>query len=252
MIKNIIILDLETTGLQKTSEVLTIGMIWGLYDSEKNTIIEKKSDNLWFKPKGEIDPGASEAHGLVASDFDNVTNNFSDFLEKNNYLGNPIEFYDYVCGYNLINFDNRYLKISHDNILDVYILSKKINTEIQFHRLSFVYFYYKLWKINKVELHNSLGDCQVTLMYLLLLMSKGGLNDTDLLEYSRKINHNSEDSGLLFEVTFGKKYFGKPYSELPNDYLQWLISDKFSNKNQEVNDQIKKTALYHLKKKKSF
>lgn len=100
------------------------------------------------------------------------------------------------------------------------------------------------------ESHTALGDCKLTLILLSTILDR--LPDVETWEdlwmeqsvwVSTAQKTSDSDSSIMQTLEWGNKHNGKPFSEVPEDYLAWMLRQDF------VKGKLRKSCEYWFKAK---
>lgn len=244
----LIFLDLETTGLDGSDKICSIGII-GVDENSETSIYELINEGKKISSK--------------ASSINHITNEmikgkpaFKDsrameFLEKYNNE------YSTIIAHN-VNFDLKMLRqsgfIYRGEVIDTLRVTKHLIPECEEFSLGFLRYELKLYKNEKNEAskysslidesqlmaHNALSDAlHVKLLYEYLL---------EIQEHD-KLAELSFKHVLIEKFTFGK-YSGRYIEEilmLDRGYLEWILVNVV-----DMNDDLKYTIQSHLNPKSNF
>lgn len=159
-----------------------------------------------------------------------------------------VENWDILVAHNA-KFDVWVLK-NHDVIVENYIctlkLARYVYPEFEAHNLQYLRYALGLEFEREINPHDALSDVYVLikLFYHLMaeLINKEVFHGLDAPEEMDKITKRmieiTRAPSLLYKCVFGK-YAGKLWSEIPKDYLSWII-------NQDFDEDVKYTAGYYL------
>lgn len=211
----LIFLDVETTGLEKSDKIISIGLV----ALEDNKTIEK----LDLVNEGKkISPKASSIHHItneMIQDKPELQNSDTfKFLQLNNI-------YDTTLISHNINFDLEMLNeacgfVWQGKIIDTLRVSKHLMSECEEYSLQFLRYDLRLYKNekNKIVAHEALSDAKTIKQlyeYLLELATQ-----EQMYELSMK-------NVLMEKLEFGK-YAGRYIEEismLDRSYLEWMLSN---------------------------
>lgn len=233
----ILIFDFETTGLDpETDKIVEVGAC-----NEEGT----KTFEAFCDPGFPIPAKASAIHhvtdDMVEGEPPFSMEMFSDFD------------FNVLCGHNIIGFDNKFLPKHDYPMLDTMLLAKKVWPEIESYSNQYIRYSKKLYLKDKVgrSAHSALADVFVTACILRELISDieimerlAGRDPLDL-ELEKLITWSMQPN-LLKTCRFGNKHYGIPWSEVPQDYLQWMKSKCTLDADTEL------TVDHYLKQGKLF
>lgn len=172
---------------------------------------------------------------------------FTESVDKNILLGRLL-IHDVIVAHNA-KFDVWVLK-NHNLDPELYIctlkLARYVYPEMEAHNLQFLRYALGLEFDREINPHDALSDVYVLikLFYHLMaaLINKDGLHGEDASDEMDKITKRmieiTRSPSLLYKCVFGKNA-GKLWSEIPKDYLSWIV-------NQDFDEDVKYTASYYL------
>lgn len=238
--RDLIFFDLETTGVDiEKDRIVQIAAI--KYTHQANQAGAWSADkikklNIILNPEISIPKEASDIHGITSAKVRN----------KKTFEQIAIKLYNFfkdcdLAGYNHYSFDipilqrhfknalNRTLPLEDKNIIDVFVLYKKLLP----HTLAGAFKCYT--SKNFVDAHNALRDTEATVEVLRnMLWKHTELNGciTDVSKFCLDIIN--EPTKVMLKnnkliLTFGK-YSGKHISDVPIDYIKWAINNNVFNK----------------------
>lgn len=216
----VLVFDLETTGLDPMQDkvVEVAGTIFNLSDPDKTQNIHYLCD-----PKMSIPPKASSIHHIT----DEMVRGADEFS-----LGMlPLQGIDVLCGHNIIEFDSKFLGDHGKPMLDTLRLAKKVWPDMESYSNQYLRYYHKLYLVDNIgsRAHDAMGDVIVTKTILMKLitdlkeMKKSSGGDPELVQLQDVIDWSMKPN-LLKVCRFGK-HKDKPWSEVPVDYLQWMMKN---------------------------
>lgn len=191
------IIDIETTGLDSTfDEIIELAAL----KIRNNQIVDRFQ--TFVKPENEIDEFITELTGITnemvkdAPQINEIINSYYKFLSD-----------DIIIGHN-VNFDINFLydisEISND-FIDTLRIARRCVTDIKNHKLNTLTNYFK---INNVDEHRALIDCNIT-YELFLNLKKIAQENPELL---KEKNHKLKASDIQTTVDFineDNPFFGK-------------------------------------------
>jgi DNA polymerase III alpha subunit (gram-positive type) len=205
--------DTETTGLEITSDVVELASITLLDDGTKIKYCER------FKPRSTIPSDVTRIHGISDADVINCIDSQTGIIQWFNHIIHQTD--------GLVVFAAHNMKYDA-GILDKYLPQFKQYPQICTLRLARILLpglpNYKLESlyhgINSdiiYEAHHADNDVAMGLELLLSLSDYAGKDYIDIVtEYSKPTQ--------LTTMTYGK-HNGKPFTEIPQDYIDWLFNN---------------------------
>lgn len=220
-----LVADVETTGTDpKTDKIVELAWVEMTQDLE---YVPGSEFSSIVNPERDIPCGAAGIHGIRNSVIE----------EENPPTIDQIEFPDsplvLVC--HNIPFDVQFLS-PHMNVVDTICtlqMSRRLIPGSDNHKLSTLSCYLDLPKQNSHEAMGDVWDCGNLLAFM---CSELEWSLDDMLAYSK------EDL-ILETCTVGKKWTGKPWSEVDSGYLRWILSNEFD-------PDTMNTARYWLKQRR--
>ena len=216
MSSEILIFDTETTNLDFTKDprIIEIG---GIY-IQGNPLKEEQKDIIYqrYNPLKEIFYESMAVHNIIDDDVKDCPP-YTDFKFDENVK--------YLIGHN-IDFDWEVIGKPNVKRIDTLALSRYVYPELETHKLAAVCYAITPKENRKFiqqicnTYHNALTDCYLALYLLknILIKNKNILNWEQLYTLSQY-------SRIPKKITFGK-YKGTLISELPLDYINWLLNQK--------------------------
>lgn len=198
------IADTETVGL-KPPPLPASGLVevaWIKVDEQLNILDEKY---YRVNPECEIDPRASEVHGIYAADVQGCAP-LRDVLK----LEYPATIVGHNCGFDY-RFLQPHLEQEVTTICTLALARRYVKTSLN-HKLGTLVEHLNL---PKDQAHNALGDVKMTRHLLQWLMLNHSLNLAELGTQA----HNDK---LLHHMPFGR-HKGTLLVSLPKDYVEWLL-----------------------------
>lgn len=205
-----IVLDTESTGLKPPVGVCEIA-----WTEIAEDFSEIRSVSSLIDPEMAIEPGASGVHGIMNKHVQDAPTlaEFFSVVERDPFGDDEVV----VIGHNVA-FDDR-LVGSHirnkSGLLCTLRCSRRIYKEAPDHKLSTLKFWLELGE-GVEDSHRAAGDVRTTLALLKRLSQDSGLDLKGLYDLS-----NSPMP--ITKIGFGK-HKGKLLSELPADYVHWLLN----------------------------
>jgi exodeoxyribonuclease X len=216
-----LVLDVETTGDDPAvDKVCELG--WCATDLAAAIV----SGSRLVNPGIPISPGASAVHHLVDADvaecptLDHVVMDhlfFSSGIPDENHAA---PFWGIPVAHNAP-FDSAFLPMVKGPWLDTLRMARRYLPEAPRHSNQFLRYYLTLEVPRTAVPHRAEGDAVVTAALLRYLLNGPAKADYERQPIEAFIAQQSEPV-LLHTVGFGK-HKGKPWAEVPRDYLQWLL-----------------------------
>ncbi len=209
-----LVLDIETTGLDPTSDKIV----------EIAAIMEKKTFQALCHPGREIPPAASAIHHIT----NEMVKDKRPFMDYYSELVLEMKDANVLVGHNIVGFDDKFLPDHKWPILDTMLLAKKVWPDMESYSNQFLRYYHKLYLTDGVgrSAHEALSDVKVTSGILKKLlddvcaMKVAAGQDPDNIQVEDLIKWSLVPN-LLKTCKFGK-HKGKPWAEIPLDYLRWM------------------------------
>ena len=225
----ILVLDTETTGLKQPSAIVEIA--WAEV-SEDLEVIRKVCSLI--DPEMPIEPGASGVHGLTNSHVADAPTleEFLTIVESDPFGGGEIVIVAHNAAFDMKYVGPRIPKLAAT--VCTLMCSRKLYPDAPDHKLQTLRYYLDL-DVEDADAHSASGDVAVCLALLKRMVHDSGLSFQGLIELSKP-----EPRTPNSRITFGK-HKGKKLSELPTDYIDWLLN-KADNLDSEL-----RTGLTHLK-----
>lgn len=231
-----LVIDLETTGVDHTVDKV-------VEFAAKHLDVPHLSYNRLINPGIPIPPSASAIHHITdemvlkSSPF-----MFDVFCKK---ITEKIAPFNVLVGHNIKGFDNKFLPEHQYHVLDTMLIAKKLWPDLESYSNQFIRYYFKLYHLDKVgrSAHDALGDVNVTMEILKLqlnLIKKTGLVDLDDENGIENLITLSETPNLVKVCKFNK-YRDKNWSDVPRDYIQWVLGNV-----KDLNDDLIFTCKYYL------
>lgn len=219
MTKSALILDTETTGL-RDPKPCQIGYIHlqGLTSYTSNTLVTTQHPMYQanFNPGKPIEDGARAIHGLSDADVAGAPHHSSFIIPES---------IQYIIGHN-IQFDAKALGLTGDSpykFICTLKLSRLLWPDMASHRLVEIireHFPHVFDKIT-VGAHTALIDCKLCLLIISHAMATfDQLTTWEELYKQAGIQLKAADP-VPTVMPYGK-YKGTPFSQIPQDYLEWL------------------------------
>jgi len=237
----ILIFDFETTGLDpETDKIVEVAAMLVDFSGKAHGFV-----NTLCNPGIPIPPKASSIHHVT----DEMVEGYRPFDFK---LFTDIDF-NVFSGHNIIGFDNKFLPKHDYPMLDTMLLAKKVWPELESYSNQFIRYFKKTYLKDDVgrAAHDAWSDVVVTSTILLELFS--GIKSTGITEVDNVMDMELEEliawtlqPNLLKTCRFGNKHYGIPWSEVPQDYLQWMKSKCTLDADTEL------TVDHYLKQGKLF
>ena len=209
------VVDTETTGLEPSDEVVEAAMVDVLFDGAPG-----QPCHHWqglFRPSKPIPPESSAIHHIT----DAMVEGREDFkaagwkLLVDGDLGRP----DYYVAHNA-GFDGVYVTEQIRGgvpLLCTYKAALRIWPDAPGFGNQVLRYWLKLSVDGPTEpAHRALPDANVTAHLLVEILKKASVSD--LVAWSAQ-------PAVLPRISFGK-HAGAQWTELPTDYLEWMVSDK--------------------------
>lgn len=203
-----LVLDVETTGLDpKVDKVCEVG--W----CATTETVGIFSRSYLVNPGIPISPGASAVNHLVDADVAEAMT--LDQLASANYFWD----WGFPVAHNAP-FDSAFLPMVKGPWLDTKRMALRYLPELESHSNQFLRYYLKLDVPRTLVPHRAEGDAVVTATLLRYLLNGPAKADYERQPIADFIAQQAEPV-LLHRVNFGK-HKGKPWAQVPRDYLQWL------------------------------
>lgn len=240
---NITYFDLETTGVStKNDKIVSIYLFNKKKKYEISTVLN---------PEVEIPKGASDVHGITndmvteAYTLSDISDSIVDIFNKS----------DYICGYNISNFDipmllnnlkslNIDMDLSSKKIIDLYYIVKRVITDEEKEELG---------NLKLETVYNKLFDDSLD-SHLATADTKACI---DILEYMDKSNISWEEHLMTINdvrgqkindinhiIKFGKKHIGKTVQDVLNtdpSYIKFCTSRNLLSFNDNITNIINQT-----------
>jgi len=243
LVRDLIFFDLETTGIDvEKDRIVQIAAIKYTYQANQAgawSADKAKKLNIILNPEMNIPKEASDIHGITNIKIRN----------KKTFKQIAIKLYNFfqdcdLAGYNHYGFDipilqrhfknalNKTLLIEDKNIIDVFVLYKKLLP----HTLAGAFKCYT--SKNFVDAHNALHDTEATAeVFKNMLWKHTELNGciTDVSNFCLATIH--EPTRVVMKnhkliLTFGK-HSGKNINNVPNSYIRWALRNDVFNKSEK-------------------
>lgn len=210
------VLDTETTGTDPAKDQI---IELGYAVTDLGDIGTMASGAYLAKPTVPISPEASAIHHLVDEDLEdedplNVTLSF---------LRETPKWYEAVA-YVAHNapFDRSFLPMLDDKPwIDTYRAAKRYLPDVPSHSNQALRYRLKLDVPREIHAHRAEGDCIATAALLRYLLAGPAKEDFERLGVAGFAAH--VDSPLVLQVCNFGKHAGRKWSEVPVDYLAWIL-----------------------------
>lgn len=212
----ILIIDTETTGLERTksgakAEVIELAYIHLGADFRELARWEKQ-----FKPLGQILPGAMTKHFITLKDLEGCLRFTPKILPSA----------DYYIGHN-VDFDLGMLEIAPLSVkaIDTLAICKSVFPGKESYSLGALYLDFAMDQPDLLQQrvaflksagHSALGDCTMVLSVVEYIQTELAVDDIELLY------ELSESCRVPETMPFGK-HKGTPINDVPKDYIQWVL-----------------------------
>ena len=203
------VIDLETTGLPPDADVVEAACIDVLID-------EKEADGFGWstlvKPTRPISIEARAAHHISDED---AAQGYEWKGVKKTLSGKNLKLF---CAHNA-NFEKEFFNPEGAKWIDTYKCALRLWPDAPKHTNQVLRYYLEGCDPGKAGMppHRALPDCHVTVKVLINCLM---LTDVEqLIQWS-------DEPPLLPRVPMGK-HFGKPWGEVPTDYLEWASRQDF-------------------------
>jgi len=206
MTRRYILGDVETSGLSAEAGVVEIA--WLEIDESLNVLDERHS---LIDPQHPIEPGASGVHHIT-DDMVADSPTFDEYFEH--IYGGWIEGDIILIAHNSP-FDRRFFAPACRSLngeIDTLRLARKLIPEAQNHKLQTLRY---MFKLDAGTAHSAMGDVKALYNLLTLLLQKADASLEDLIKITN-------EPLFVHTMPFGK-HRGKPITEVPRDYFQWLM-----------------------------
>lgn len=232
----LVIVDTETTGVDESADIIEFSASFPMGMNE--TIDEIGNYTVRYKPTTPVPPEASAIHFITNEDLEEC-GSYSDDIENINELLNTRRFF---IAHNA-EFDRLKIEQNHKRCQkplpeeladkDAWIctlrFAKKMfgeNMEFSNFTLSYLWFKFELYKEcnYKVQPHSARDDvymCLKVLQKLVDLAVESGIIDPTFDIGSQIVNFCNQPTEFTV-MPFGK-HKGMPMSELPLNYMEWMI-----------------------------
>jgi exodeoxyribonuclease X len=214
-----LVLDAETTGREDPPKDQVIEL--GCAATDLDELLGRES--MLVKPTVPVDPGASAVHHLIDEDLEHqlpleevlaaISKDWLLWSEAVAYVAHNAP------------FDKRHLGALTDKPwVDTLRMAKRYYPELPGHSNQFLRYYFRLLldpQSRQMQSHRAEFDCVVTAALLRHMLNGPARDDFERMgvaEFAKFI----DGPLLLSTVTFGK-HAGKKWSEVPRDYLQWIL-----------------------------
>lgn len=209
------VVDTETTGLDPLMDGVCefAGMRWSPQRGELS-----RFESL-VNPGRSIPPEASAIHHLT--DLDVARAPAMDALVPR-ILWDP---FDCWVAHNA-EFDFKFLQALNWPVLCTLRLSRKLHPELPKHGNQYLRYALGLEvpEAKGLPAHRAMADVLVTAALLKHLLGEAALQQPGLTSLPRLIDWSKEPL-LLATCRFGSKHRGKPWAEIPKDYLRWMLRE---------------------------
>lgn len=215
-------IDFETTGIPSETDRHAIVEI-GWCDLADETVGEPEA--VLCNPGRPIPHEAMAVHHITDEDVATATGTMD-------VLGQP----DYFVAHNA-DYERQFFETTVPFIC-TYKVALRLWPESQSHSLQFLRYHLGLPVKRELALlaHRAGPDAYVCAHLMQRILDDGRASIDDMLRWSG-------GPGLLPRCTIGKHY-GKPWEEVPTDYLEWIVY-----KATDMDVTIKANAKHHLKKR---
>ncbi len=228
------VVDSETTGVGPEDKAVEVAGF--LFEDDKMIRYHSSLVN----PGIPIPPEASEVHHLTdedVADAPSIDAAMMPFFEDD---------FDFVVAHNAA-FDKRFMDFGEAPWMCSLKLARAVYPEAPSHRNQFLRYWIKLPKLvhsynAQAAAHRALYDAEVTSYLFQHLLSKATSDDP-----IQKMLHVSNNPQLLKTCRL-KKYEGKPWSEVPRDYLNWILNPKTPHP-RPFDEDIIYTAQYYYERR---
>lgn len=211
-----LVIDTETTGFDKDKDkVCQVAAVWCQQDGVPIKTYESLVD-----PGIPIPAEASAVHHLVDEDVKGAKS-LKDALREIEAKGR----YDVIVAHNL-EFDSQFIPTGTFPTLCTMKLARHLYPDATNHKNQYLRYHLKLSvpEAKGQMAHSALPDCLVTAKLLARelkdAIAKKGSSDVDL----EGLKQWADKPVLQKTCRFGK-HIGKPWSEVPRDYLQWALKN---------------------------
>jgi len=212
-----IVLDSETTGPDEHDQPVEVGYCitgLGCTFSYASSLV---------KPTIPITPGASAIHHLLDEDLMDAPP-LADALADLKLIGATTWDAEAYVAHNAP-FDRPKLSMLDDKPwLDTLRMSRRYLPEAPSHSNQFLRYYLHLDVPRDLPAHRTLCDCLTTAALLRHLLNGPARDDFERLGVEGFVKH--VDSPLLLTMCNFGKHAGKRWSEVPTDYLSWILRQR--------------------------
>lgn len=225
------VVDSETTGVGAEDKAVEVAGF--LFEDDKFIRYHTSLVN----PQRPIPPEASEVHHLTDEDVANaplIEEAMSPFFDDD---------FDFVVAHSA-SFDKRFMDFGEAPWCCTLKLSRIVYPEAPSHRNQFLRYFLGLPKLvhsyhAQAAAHRALYDSEVTTYLFQHLLSKATSDDP-----IQKMIHVSNNPQLLKTCRL-KKHEGKPWKEVPKDYLNWIVNPRVPHP-RPFDEDVIFTATYYL------
>lgn len=228
-----LVIDTETTGTDPAKDQV---VELGFAVTDLGAIGSMQSDAYLCKPTVPISPEASAVHHLIDDDLE-----YEEPLEATLSFLREMPRWTEAVAYVAHNapFDRSFLPMLDDKPwLDTYRMAQRYLPELSKHSNQFLRYALKLDVQREVPAHRAEGDCIATAALLRYLLAGPAKADFERLGVAGFAAH--VDSPLVLQVCRFGKYAGKKWSDVPFDYLSWILRQP------DFDPDVRHTAKVHL------
>lgn len=231
------VVDSETTGVGPEDRAVEVaGFLWDFDAESKGATLVRHYTSL-VNPGIPIPPEASSVHHLTDEDVKDapgIDDAMAPFFDDE---------FDFLVAHSAA-FDRRMMDFGEAPWVCTLKLSRIVYPEAPNHKNQFLRYYLNLPKLTysyhaQAAAHRALYDSEVTSYLFEHLLGKATSEDP-----IQKMIHVSNNPQLLKTCRL-KKHEGKPWSEVPRDYLNWILNPRTPHPS-PFDEDIVYTARYYF------
>lgn len=233
------VVDSETTGIGAEDKAVEVaGFLWDFNSESKEATLVRHYTSL-VNPGIPIPPEASSVHHLTDEDVADAPPIEDAMLS---FFDDEFDF----CVAHQASFDKRMMDFGQAPWICSLKLSRLVYPNAPNHKNQFLRYFLGLPKLvhsmhAQAAAHRALYDSEVTSYLFHHLVQKATSED-----YIAKMIDVSNNPQLL-KICKLKKHEGKPWSEVPKDYLNWIVNPRTPHP-QPFDEDILHTAKYYLER----
>lgn len=219
----IAVVDVETTGFPPDAAMVEIGRT-NVRLFPEGWQVEGEPVSQFVKPGRPIPPAASAIHHIIDEDV-------VDGISAEEAIGFAMGGADFLCAHN-VEFDSQFVRQSKLPWVCTLKGARHAWPDLESHANMAIRYARRLClaREHRVGAHRAGADTLVTAHILVDLLNE--IDIDKLVDISRK-------PSMLLRMPFGK-HRGTRFSELPWDYLDWIV------RKSDLNDDVKATARAEL------